>query len=109
MAIDSNIPANGAADHAELIGIRDLVGAASPQRLFGARPPGAIVFGAALALLAQGGEHLAWGRQRSAINVLLRIPQLRAQERARALEIDGVDLDHHDRAWRLLLDGEGLE
>src|SRR5687767_4475153 len=58
--------------------------------------------------LGDRGEDRAVARQARAVNVARGVPQLRAQDRLGALEIDALDRNDDDRARRLAGEHEAL-
>src|ERR1700761_5124502 len=72
----------------------------SPHRLPGAFGPFAIVAFAAGLVRAHIGENLARCGQYRRIYALVRVPEIGAHDRPRALEVDLIHRHDDDAAWR---------
>src|ERR1043165_8586908 len=70
---------------------------------------GLVVLLAALGALGDLGQHRAIARQALAIDHARGIPQLRADDRLGALEVDALDRDRDDTARRLAGEHEAFE
>src|ERR1700682_5279073 len=91
-------------------GVRLLISTwGSPHRLRGASRPFAVVALAADAVVAERRQDLAGAGQALGVDMARRVPQFRTHQRAGALEIDCIDLDHRHGARRLAVYGEGGE
>src|SRR5687768_15988520 len=70
---------------------------------------GAVVFVPTFRTLGDLGQHCAVARQRGAVDQARRVPQLGADDRLGALEVDALDLDDEDGARRLAGEDEAFE